>query len=374
MKIAIICDPIDLEQKTWISVYSENLIKNILNLDKENTYYFIHSKNNELLKWNNEVIIKNLSNNSLLNSLYMIIKKFIIIPLELRILKIDIVHELSVFSPSSFDFFRKYKSISTFYDLTPIIFPELHWKLNSIWYKLFTKLTLISTDKIISISEATKNDIIKYFKTDKNKIITTYLWTNILDRKEDESLHFDFPFILSVGTLEPRKNLRLLVKAFIKLKEERNISEKLVLVWKKGWKIEWLFEELSLNQKYKDDIMLTWFISDEQLVHLYKNCKVFIYPSLYEWFWLPVLEAMAVWAPVITSNISSLPEVVWENWITIDPNNELELADKLYSLLNDDKLRQDNIQNWLERAKLFSWENCAKETIQIYKKLYQEKK
>lgn len=374
MRIAIICDPIDLDQKTWIPVYCKNLVESIIKIDKKNEYIYFHFKENKLLEWQKQVILKSNHKYWFLNAFYMLWKKFILTPYYLRKYKVDLVHELNMFHPCSFDFFRKYKTVTTMFDLTPMIFPNLHWFLNALWFNLFSKLSLKSSDKVISISDATKFDIIKYFKTNKDKIITTYLWTDILERVEDKSLNFDFPFVLSVGTLEPRKNLRLLVKAFIKLKEEKNIEEKLVLVWKKWWKIEWLFEELSLNQKYKDDVILTWFISDEQLVHLYKTCKVFVYPSLYEWFGLPVLEAMSVWTPVITSNISSLPEVVWEKWTLIDPNSIEDLSEKLYNLLINEELRKENIENWLKRAELFSWENCARETIKVYEELYKEKK
>jgi len=351
MKIAIICDPIDLDQKTWIPVYCENLIKNIIKLDKKNEYIFFHMKKNILLKGQKEVIIPNSTKNNFLNSFYMILKKFIIIPLFL------------------------YKNkVTTIFDLTPFLFSKYHESINVRWNKFFLWKTLKKTDKILTISENTKKDIVKIFPFfKKENIITTYLWTNILNIKEDKSIKYDFPFILSVWTLEPRKNLIILIKAFIELKEKKNIQEKLILVWKKWWKIQWLFEELKLNKKYSSDIILTWFISNEQLLHLYKTCKVFVYPSLYEWFWLPVLEAMSVWAPVITSNKSSLPEVVGENWTTINPNSYKDLKEKLYLILYSNEDRNSNIKNWLKRAKLFSWEKCAKDTIKVYEDLYTKK-
>lgn len=369
MKIAVICDSIDLDQKTWIPVYCENLVKKIIEIDKKNQYIFFHTKENSLFKWKEEVILRSNYKFGLLNALYMIWKKFVLTPYYLRKNRVDIVHELNMINPCIFDIFWKYKTVSTVFDLTPILYPKLHWTLNSLGFKIFAKLSMMRSDIVLSISEATKNDIIKFLWIDKNKIKTTLLWTNILERKIDESISFDFPFVLSVGTLEPRKNLRLLVRAFIELKEKKWIEEKLVLVGKKWWKIEWLFDELNLNKKYSDDVILTGFISDEQLTYLYKTCRVFVYPSLYEWFWLPALEAMTLGCPVITSDVSSLPEVVWDNWIMVDPNDIESLKGKLYELLSSEELRKTNIEYWLNRSKIFSWEKCARETIAIYEEL-----
>lgn len=374
MKIAIICDPIDIEQKTWISVYCSNLIKAILKIDKENEYIFFHSKENILLNKQKQVILWNNSKNYLFYAVRMLWKKFILTPYYLKKYDVDIIHELNMIHPCIFDFKKKYKTITTVFDITPITYPYLHSFFNTLWFKFFAKISLTTSDKIIAISNTTRNDIIQHLWIDWSKITTTYLWTDIISRKIDKTIDFNFPFILSVGTLEPRKNLRNLLIAFVQLKEEQNIVEKLVLVGKKGWKIEWLFDELSLNKKYKDDIVFTGFISDEQLCYLYKTCSIFIYPSLYEGFWLPILEAMSIWCPVITSNISSMPEVVWEGGITIDPFDIWEIKEQMHTLLRGEKLRKSNILYGLNQSKKFSWEKCAKETIGIYHDTYNQKK
>lgn len=251
---------------------------------------------------------------------------------------------------------------------------------NTIIQKLFLKKSLINADKIIAISKATKNDIIEIFKIKEDKVDVIYNGTNFssiepLSKKQEEEIQEklkikDTPFLFFLSTIEPRKNLPTLIKAFNYIKEKENIALKLVLAGGLGWKYEEvikLFEE----SKFKEDIIMPGYISKEEKKYLYENSECFVYPSLYEGFGLPILEAMSNKCLVLTANNSSLPEVGGD--IAYYYNNVLdyeELGNKIIEVIN---LKQEEktkkIEQGLEQVKKFTWEKCAKETIKRYKKL-----
>lgn len=366
MKIAIVCDPIDLDQKTWIPVYCEKIVRELMQ-DDSNEYVFFHMRDNPIFNGFENVVLQSWQTFWIANALRSFWKKFYLLPREFRRRNIEVVHELNVIGSHIFDPFRKYRSIVTVFDLTPILFRQHHWFLTVLAFNLFVKRSVGSADGVIAISQATKNDLIKIYGIDGKKIKVTLLWTDVLEREIDPSIEFDSPFVLSVGTLEPRKNLRNLIKAFVAMKERGDwIGVKLVLSWKKWWKTESLFDELALNKKFASDIVLTGFLSDSQLAYLYKTCQVFAYPSYYEWFWLPVLEAMSLGAPVITSNTSSIPEVAGNACLLVCPDDVQEISLALSEVLNNPDLRSDLIRRWIDRSKNFSWKKCAKETIWVY--------
>lgn len=251
---------------------------------------------------------------------------------------------------------------------------------NTIIQKLFLKKSLINADKIIAISKATKNDIIEIFKIKEDKVDVIYNGTNFssiepLSKKQEEEIQEklkikDTPFLFFLSTIEPRKNLPTLIKAFNYIKEKENIALKLVLAGGLGWKYEEvikLFEE----SKFKEDIIMPGYISKEEKRYLYENSECFVYPSLYEGFGLPILEAMSNKCLVLTANNSSLPEVGGD--IAYYYNNVLdyeELGNKIIEVINlKQEEKTQKIEQGLEQVKKFTWEKCAKETIKRYKKL-----
>lgn len=366
MKIAIICDPIDLDQKTGIPVYCERMVREFMK-DKNNSYVFFHMKENSIFNGFENVIFSAWNSFWLWNALLSVWRKFFLIPRECRRRGIDVVHDLNMIGIHTFDFFRKYKAVVTIFDLTPLIFRQYHWWLNVLWFNLFVKRSAKKADRVIAISEATKKDLIRFFGIHPDKISVTLLWTDILEREMADTPNFSAPFILSVWTLEPRKNLRNLVKAFVKAKELWIWKDvKLVLTGKFWWKLESFLNELSLHSSLRNEIIITGFLTDEQLVHLYKTCTVFVYPSFYEGFWLPVLEAMTVGAPVITSNVSSIPEVAWNACLLCDPNDVNSIANSIVSVLHDPKIRKRLSCLGIEQSKKFSWQRCASETLVVY--------
>jgi glycosyltransferase involved in cell wall biosynthesis len=175
-------------------------------------------------------------------------------------------------------------------------------------------------------------------------------------------------YVLSVGTLEPRKNLARLVRAFLALVEvERLPDARLVLTGPEGWKAHELFDALGARPGLRERIILTGFVPDEDLSALYSAAGVFVYPSLYEGFGLPALEAMQCGAPVVTSRTSSLPEVVGPDAITVDPTDEDALAQAMLRVLTDSGLARELGRRGLARSATFSWSRTVAETVAAYR-------
>lgn len=240
---------------------------------------------------------------------------------------------------------------------------------------LFLKRSIKNADKIIAISEATKNDIIELFEIKPEKIQTIYNGTNInseykVTEKEEQEIKEKFdiqstPYIFFISTIEPRKNIPTLIKAYNYVRE-KGIDLKLIIAGGLGWKYENILKEIE-ESKYKEDINLPGYVSKEEKQYLLKNTKALVYPSLYEGFGLPILEAMANGALVITSNVSSLPEVGGD--IAYYYNNVLnheELGEKIIQVLNiSEEAKQEKLEQGLEQVKRFTWEKCAKETLEV---------
>ncbi|MBE8539371.1 glycosyltransferase [Geoglobus acetivorans] len=375
MKIGIIANSID-DIKTGVASYPYNLIK-YLPYYRDNEYYIIHYKKNELI--NNMIKTYDFINDFIIpipkkTPFGHEIQKMILIPTKLNKMDFDIIHDTYHFGP--FLFLKKSKKILTVYDLTPLLFPETHRKSRVLMHKYIFPLILKSSDKIITDSYSTKSDLIKYFKIPENKIKVIYLAADerFKPLKEDEinkirqKYKLKNPFILYVGTVEPRKNIQTLLKAYYKLKKQ-GIKHKLVIAGKIGWKYKPIFETID-KLDLKKDVIFTGYVPDEDLPALYNAADIFIYPSLYEGFGLPPLEAMACGTPVITSNTSSLPEVVGNAGIMVDPYDIDGLAKAMYEVLTNEGLKEEMRKKGLERAKMFNWRKTAEETLNVYEEVY----
>ncbi|PHM07757.1 hypothetical protein CK516_25020 [Nostoc sp. 'Peltigera malacea cyanobiont' DB3992] len=168
--------------------------------------------------------------------------------------------------------------------------------------------------------------------------------------------------------MEPRKNINTIITAFNFLKEKYKIEHQLILIGKKGWNYQPVFAAIE-NSPWRNQIHHLNYLSNELVALFYSKADVFVYPSHYEGFGLPVLEAMTLGAPVISSNTSSIPEVTGDAAILVDPNNPVQLAEAILKVISDSQLRQELINKGKARAKLFSWERTAKETLNAYRTL-----
>ena len=272
------------------------------------------------------------------------------------------------FAPSFMELpkFISIPSVLVIHDLTTVRFPEQRGEEVSTRLSAQMKMACDKANKIIAISKQTKNDLIEFFKIDPQKIEVVY--PGIDDHFRNLCLKRD-KFILSVGTLEPRKNLPNLIRSYCQLPQNIIDEYKLKIVGGVGWNDKEIYSAIS-KAKYKKQIELLGFVSDINLIKLYNRATLFVYPSIFEGFGLPVAEAMACGAPVITTNVSSLPEVGGDGAIYIqDPNNIKELAKTIANTLNDSKLLNKMSQLALINAKRFSWDHAAKQTIQIFEDL-----
>lgn len=232
------------------------------------------------------------------------------------------------------------------------------------------------TDLVLTISESSKQDIVEYLQVNPEKVYVTslasryhpnYTLPEISERlKIQAKYNFSKPYLLFVSTIEPRKNINSIIAAFNLLKQKHKIEHQLVLIGKKGWSYEPIFAAIE-SSPWKQEIYHLDYLSDELVAFFYSKADVFVYPSHYEGFGLPVLEAMTLGAPVITSNTSSLPEVTGDAAILIEPQDPTQLAEGILKIISDSQLRQDLINKGKDRAKLFSWERTAKETLKAYR-------
>ncbi|MFN7851671.1 glycosyltransferase family 1 protein [Anabaena sp. AL09] len=273
--------------------------------------------------------------------------------------------------------YKNIQKVITIYDLSFIRYPEYTNSVVQQYTKRLIKC-LEWTDLIITISESSKEDIINYLKVPAEKIFVTPLasqynanFLSSLDLdKEVDNINYDFskPYLLFVSTIEPRKNINAIVSAFNFLKQKYKVEHQLVLIGKKGWNYEPIFTAIQ-NSPCKDEIHHLDYLSNELVALFYSKADVFLYPSHYEGFGLPVLEAMKLGTPVITSNTSSIPEVTGNAAILIDPNDYMQLAEAILQVISDSQLRQNLINKGKIRADLFSWERTAKETLKAYKSI-----
>jgi glycosyltransferase involved in cell wall biosynthesis len=176
-------------------------------------------------------------------------------------------------------------------------------------------------------------------------------------------------FILYVGTLEPRKNIVRLLQAFSGVHEKTGVP--LTIVGKKGWKYKEIFNTF-LDLNLEEKVLFTGYVEPEELPALYNLATLFVYPSLYEGFGLPPLEAMQCGCPVVTSSVSSLPEVVGDAAIKVNPRSIQEIEQAMCRLLSDENLRNNYIEQGVKQAEKFSWERCARETYQVYQEVWNE--
>lgn len=227
--------------------------------------------------------------------------------------------------------------------------------------------------KIIAVSYATKRDLIRCLGISEERIIVIY---EGIDHKNFKPIHgrpVPYPYILYVGAEQPRKNLNVLLKAFSRLKQEGVFEGlKLVKIGKAGgrevdFRKETLLAIEALN--LRNEVIFTEHVSNEELAAYYSNAECFVFPSLYEGFGFPPLEAMSCGCPVISSNVSSLPEVVGEATIQINPHNIDELVEAIREVLTNKDLRKEMIQEGFKRAHKFSWERAAQKTLQVYQKV-----
>ena len=270
---------------------------------------------------------------------------------------------------------KSIKTILVVHDLVSFFYPHMHNKKAAFIERFLLRTALKKAKKVIAVSKNTKNDIIQKFNYEKNKInIVNCSASDDFKPVEAGSLssfikktNLPANFFLAVGTLEPRKNYINLIKAFGRV-NKRYPNYHLIIVGNNGWNYEQIYEEIKINYLQKK-VHILGYLSGKSLNNLYNLAKGFVFPSLYEGFGIPPLEAMKCGCPVIASNTSSLPEVVGESAILISPHSVSEMENAMLSLVKDKNLCDNLRQKGLKQAKKFSWKNSAAKLLKVIEKL-----
>ncbi len=358
--------------KTGISYYSSELIKSLLKIDKSN-YYKLFA-----FLWNdygnafdslqnptsNSRIIQKRFPQFFLRFLWSRMK----IPLEFFVGKYDVYHATEHIIPYT----EKGKLVCTVHDIIsyfhPEWFPEFMNKKTKHYLNALRRCNLL-----IAISENTKKDLIRFSDLPSEKIEVIYpgcssefYYKSKMDviNQIKEKYGLDKDYILFIGTIEPRKNLSLLIDAYIKLRRRRRIPQ-FVIIGMLGWKYDDVLKKI---KEHSDYITYLGYLPHFDKVNLLKGAFLFVYPSLYEGFGLPVLEAMASETPVVTSNVTSIPEITGISAILIDPTNITSIEDGLERGIFNDSLRKQIIRVAKKRAEQFTWEKTAQQTLRCYEK------
>lgn len=295
-----------------------------------------------------------------------------VLPSAIKRLKLDLLHSPMHVLPAV----CPCKSVVSILDLTFRRFPETFPKFQQKYLDFGTRRAVKKADAVITISESTKRDVVELLGVAEDKVFVTHLGVDasyhpVADEQREYAASkygVNEKTVMYLGTLEPRKNIPTLIRAFSAARKELGPDIRLVLSGGKGWFYEQIFQ-LIKELKIEDDVHFTGYVPDEDLPALYSSAAVFAYPSIYEGFGLPPLEAMACGAPVITSNTSSLPEVVGDAGITVDPYDVKELSSSIIRVLSDSDLRNSMREKGLKQAARFNWENTAKQTLEVYQKV-----
>jgi glycosyltransferase involved in cell wall biosynthesis len=269
-------------------------------------------------------------------------------------------------------------SVVTFHDMTFFLYPQLHTLPRQVFFPLAIRASARSADALIAVSESTRSDSMRLLGIPAEKIFATQLGVEpafhpIRDAglREEIRQKYRLPdrFILYVGLVEPRKNLPGLLQAY-RSAVQKGIEHHLVVVGRFGWRYRQVLEEIEALGLH-EQVHFTGYIPQDDLPIVYNLASLFVYPTLYEGFGLPALEAMACGTPVVTSDVASLPEIVGEAGILVPPGDQQALSQALQTVLADQGLQNRLATKGPERASQFTWERTARQTLQVYQHVFE---
>jgi len=369
MRIAILADPID-NQNAGIHVFTKEMVDALIRTNPGYEILLIREKVDYNLKGVEQVAIWN----TRLPIGFASLRLFLIVPFVLHFKKADIVVEPAHFGP--FNLLKYIKRVTIIHDLTPILFPDFHRWHSQLLQKIFLKGILNNTDLIIANSDNTANDICKVYPQNCKKVKRIYPGKTAQYKPENKvgvlkKYNITDPYFLFVGTIEPRKNLLILLDAFTIFKTQNKNNVKLVITGGIGWKAEGFTSALNVHS-FKDSIHCTGFADAEDLPTLYTQAVALIYPSLYEGFGLPVIEAMSCGTPVITGNNSSLPEAGGDAALYFDASDSAALAVQMEKIFSDKTLRNQLSKKALKHVQKFDWDDFATEAWNVLDDLKQK--
>jgi len=377
MKIAINGIYLNFKKKNdGIGRYSESLLKEFQQYNEIKFYVFI----DRYFK------LKGIKNNFSKNiipvfipfpTFHIFLLKFwnrYIIPLLLKMLNADLY-----FAPDALSSYKGAKKyVSTIHDLAFLHFPENVLPEFRKMYNKEYKQAALHSDLLITVSHYSKNDILNSYHIEQNRIkviyngVSNHFKTTEVNEQSEilQKYNLDSDYIFYFGTIEPRKNLITLLKAFEKVRETKKL--KLVITGKEGWLYSDFMESVN-KSKYKNEIILTGYLKDAEVKTLLLNAKVFTYIPVFEGFGLPVVEAMAMGKWIVTSNTSSIPELIDPDTITVDPKDYNAVAEAIKIQLVNAKQNPVN-KLAIKKSENFTWQKSAKQHIEEFYKLVNNKK
>lgn len=368
-----------IEEKTGVGYYAKNLIHALAKIDYENDYFLFGIFYDCFPKNWKKAMIPKAPNFKLhqKNSLTWLVRKkwekggkY----KEKLLGEIDLLHCTAYTMPPV----TKPKVIVTIHDLSCFVYPHYHTEAN---YHFITRNVHQAARKasfIIADSISTQREISRFLHTPEEKMKVIYLAagdrfkeklspTSIAQIKKKYNIRK--PYFFTVGSLEPRKNLANALIAYKALLEIGKYDYQFVISGGKGWKNELLYQLLQ-KLNLDDYLVFTGYVPEEDLPALYQGAEAFVYPSFYEGFGLPVLEAMSSGTPVITSNTSSLPEVAGDAAILVNPGEIFDLYEAMESVISKPSLREELKLKGLKQSKKFSWEKTAQQTLEVYRHVF----
>ncbi|MDD5032251.1 MAG: glycosyltransferase family 1 protein [Patescibacteria group bacterium] len=359
--------------------YTKEVVDKVVALDRENEYFIFLSRENfsEFVSDNPKV------KKVLAGARWYTLAEQIFMPYLIWRARLDLMH----FPHFNVPVLTPVKSVVTIHDLILTKFPTvrattlspLFYKVKNLFYRIVIWLAVKRAKTVIAVSQFTKDDIIRQFKIKPDKVVVTYEGvSDLLNKGLDDYSHdketllgynIGSPFLLYVGNAYPHKNLEGLVKVFSLILEKRP-GLSLVLVGRQDYFYNRVKEFTGKYWPEKSPVIFPGFVPDENLKLLYSRALAYVFPSFYEGFGLPPLEAMAGGCPVISSNKSSLPEILGEAAVYFNPEDEEEMKRQIEKIIEDKNLQQELIKKGYEQVKKYSWEKCAKETLGVYKEVF----
>ncbi|SFI88489.1 Glycosyltransferase Family 4 [Paenibacillus sp. UNC496MF] len=342
------------DQPTGLGVYTREILKRSIEFVNLNQFNVLLTKNQtiELMGIERK---KEITPHIALNPL--------IRPMYLNRISTEFMYSLTHHGRTS----KRGRQIITIHDLIPLKFPK-QYKSQYYYYKYILPKTIAASDLIITISEHTKKDIIEQFNVREEKIKVIYNGYEHIVNENDvvEESTSGKPYLLMVGATYAHKNIHTVLQAYAKIKDKTELNAIIV-----GKSSEYFDEikKLSSDLGIENRVQFLGYVSNKELSDLYRNARIFIYPSLYEGFGLPILEAMHYGTPTIAANASVIPEIAADATVYIDPLNTEDIADAILLLNHDSALREKMIRIGKENVKRFTWDNAAadiKELLQSY--------
>ncbi|MEK7574446.1 MAG: glycosyltransferase family 1 protein [Patescibacteria group bacterium] len=381
MKILIDLRVLARPQFSGITEYAKFLISHLLSVDQKNEYLLFYNGYRKVplpADWLNKPQVK-VINSSIPNRFLSFSNKIFNLPKIDKKIKADVFFSphfniLSLANPS--------KRVFTFHDLSFIHYPNFFSNRDKFWHWLQDYKRQVKTaGQLIAVSDFTRQDLIDNLSVNPEQITRIYSGINPFyreiaadnkDLKEFQKIrHLEKPFLFYLGVIEPRKNIPAIIRAFNILKNKKDFKNlQLVIAGPKGWLYDKVFQEAK-NSKFREEIIFWGAATPSETLFLYNLAEVFVYPSFFEGFGFPPLEAQACGLPVVTSNRSSLPEVMGDSALMVDPWRIDDLAFALENILTSQHLRKRLKKTGFENLKRFDWNETARETIKVFSKINQ---